>query len=95
MEYCNFFKMTFLKRKKNSSAASDSFMLYWDQCTKPIKWFSPSLMVTSLPFLMLQNYPNFWFYPYTRNTDDDTESNDPNEKYDAACAYKEIEYDTT
>ena len=22
------------------------------------------LMVTSLPFLMLQNYPNFWFYPY-------------------------------
>ena len=20
-------------------------------------------MVTSLPFLMLQNYPNFWFYP--------------------------------
>ena len=22
-------------------------------------------MVTSLPFLMLQNYPNFWFYPYT------------------------------
>ena len=22
-------------------------------------------MVTSLPFLMLQNYPNFWFYPYS------------------------------
>ena len=22
-------------------------------------------MVTSLPFLMLQSYPNFWFYPYT------------------------------
>ena len=23
-------------------------------------------MVTSLPFLMLQSYPNFWFYPYSR-----------------------------
>ena len=22
-------------------------------------------MVTSLPFLMLQSYPNFWFYPYS------------------------------
>ena len=41
-------------------------MLYWDRCIKPIKWFSSSLMVTSLPFLMLQNYPNFWFYPYGR-----------------------------
>ena len=56
--------MTFLKQKKNSSAASDFFMLYWDQCTKPIKWFSSSLMVPSLPFLMLQSYPNFWFYSY-------------------------------
>ena len=43
-------------------------MLYWDQCTKPIKWFPSSLMVTSLPFLMLQNYPNFWFYPYANST---------------------------
>ena len=42
-------------------------MLYWDQCTKAIKWFSSSLMVTSLPFLMLQNYPNFWFYPNAVN----------------------------
>ena len=38
-------------------------MLYWDQCTKPIKWFSSSLMVPSLPFLMLQNYPNFLALP--------------------------------
>ena len=39
-------------------------MLYWDQCTKTNKWFSSSLMVPSLPFLMLQSYPHFWFYPY-------------------------------
>ena len=60
----------FKAEKKNSSAASDFFMLYhvyWDQCTKPIKWFSSSLMVPSLPFLMLQSYPNFWFYPYNEN----------------------------
>ena len=28
----------------------------------PIKWFSSSLMVPSLPFLMLQRYPNFCFF---------------------------------
>ena len=61
-----FLKNDVFKAKKNSSAASDSFMLYWDQCTKPIKWISSSLMVPSLPFLMLQSYPKFWFYPYSR-----------------------------
>ena len=65
-EMLQFFKNDVFKAKKKiSSAASDFCMLYWDQCNKPIKWFSSSLMVPSLPFLMLQSYPNFWFYPST------------------------------
>ena len=64
MECCNFFlNDVFKAKKKNSRAASDFFMIFWDQCTKPIKWFSSSLMVTSLPFLMPQNYPNFLVSP--------------------------------
>ena len=68
MECCNLIKITFLKRKKILAQPVIFFMLYWDQCTKPIKWFPSFSMVTLLPFLMLQNYPNFWFYPYNNGS---------------------------
>ena len=64
----HFLKNDVLKAKKKILAQPVIFMLYWDQCTKPIMWFSSSLMVPSLPFLMLQSYPNFWFYPF-KDTD--------------------------